>query len=64
MVWSLLLCPDDKKQDSVVYSAEFGAVILAQGPRTASVQEDLDCLRLSHSGLEREHDFRLVVEFP
>ena len=27
MVWSLALCPDDAKQDSVVYGAEFGAVL-------------------------------------
>ena len=37
MVWPLALCPDDTKQDSVVYSAEFGVVFLAKGPRTASV---------------------------
>ena len=56
MVWSLALCPDDTEQDSVVYGAEFGVVFLAKGPRTASIQEGLDCLRLSHSGLERERD--------
>ena len=39
MVWSLALCPDDTKQDSVVYGAEFGVVFLAKGPRTASIQE-------------------------
>ena len=61
MVWSLALCPDD---DSVVYGAEFGVVFLAKGPRTASIQEGLDCLRFNHSGLEGERDFRLVVEFP
>ena len=38
MVWSLALCPDDAKQDSVVYGAEFGVVLLAEGPRTASIQ--------------------------
>ena len=54
MVWSLALCPDDTKQDSVVYGAEFGVVFLAKGPRTASIQEGLDCLRLNHSGLEGE----------
>ena len=37
MVWSLALCPDDTKQDSVVYGAEFGVVFLAKGPRTASI---------------------------
>ena len=64
MVWSLALCPDDTKQDSVVYGAEFGAVFLAKGPRTASKLEGLDCLHLNHSGLEGERDFRLAVELP
>ena len=64
MVWSLAPCPDDTKQDSVVYGAEFGVVFLTEGPRTASIQEGLDCLRVNHSCLERERDFRLVVEFP
>ena len=64
MVWSLALCPDYRKQDSVVYGAEFGVVFLAKGPRTASIQESLDCLRLNHLGLEGERDFRLVVELP
>ena len=36
MVWSLALCPDDTKQDSMVYGAEFGVVFLAKGPRTTS----------------------------
>ena len=63
MVWSLALCPDDAKQeDPVVYGAEFGIVFLAEGPRTAFIQEDLDCLGLYHSGLEGERYFRLVVE--
>ena len=61
MVWPLALCPDDGKQDPVVYGAEFGVVFLAEGPRTASIQEGLDCLGLYHSGLERERYFRLVV---
>ena len=64
MVWSFTLCPDDTKQDSVVYGAEFGIVFLAKGPRTVSMQEGLDCLRLNHSSLEGERDFWLVVEFP
>ena len=64
MVWSLALCLDDTKQDSVVYGAEFGVVFLAKGQRTAPIQEGLDCLRLNHSGLERERDFRLIVELP
>ena len=62
MVWSLALCPDDAKQDPVVYGAEFGIVFLAKGSRTASIQEGLDCLGLYHSGLEGERYFRLVVE--
>ena len=64
MVWSLALCPDDTKQDSVVYGAEFGVVFLAKGPRTKSIQEGLDCLGPYHSGLEGERDFRLVLELP
>ena len=62
MVWSLVLCPDDAKQDPVVYSAEFGLVFLAKGPRTASIQEDFDCLGLYLSCFESERHFRLVVE--
>ena len=38
MVWSLALCPDDAKQDPVVYGAEFDVVFLAKGPRTISIQ--------------------------
>ena len=64
MVWSLALCPNDTNQDLVVYGAEFGVVFLAKGPRTASIQDGLDCLRLNHSGFEGERDFRLVVELP
>ena len=62
MVWYLALCPDDAKQDPVVYGAEFGVVFLAKGPRTASIQDGLNCLGLYHSGLEGERYFRLVVE--
>ena len=51
MVSSLALCPDDTKQDSVVYGAEFGVVFLAKGPHTASIQEGIDCLRLNNSGV-------------
>ena len=50
------------KQDSAVYGAEFGALFLAKGPRTASIHEGPDYLGLYHSGLEGERDFRLVVE--
>ena len=64
MVWSLALCADDTKQDSVVYGTEFGVVFLAKDPRTASIQEGLDRLRLNHSGLEGERNFRLVIELP
>ena len=64
MVWSLALCPDDTKQDSVVYGAEFGVVFLAKVPGTASIQKGLDFIGLNHSGLERKRDFRLVVELP
>ena len=38
MAWFITLCPDDAKQDPVVYGAEFGVVFLAKGPRTTSVQ--------------------------
>ena len=62
MVWYLALCPDDAKQEPVVYGAEFGVVFLAEGPRTASIQEGLDCLGLYRSDLEGERYCRLVVE--
>ena len=62
MVWSLALWPDDAKQDLVVYGAEFGVVFLVQGPRTAYIQEGLECLGLYHSSLEEDRSFRLVVE--
>ena len=64
MVWSFALCPGDLNQDSVVYGAEFGVVVLAKGPRTASIQEGLDCLGLNHWGLEGERHFRLALELP
>ena len=62
MAWSFALCSNDTKKDSVVYGAEFGVVFQAEGPRTASMQEDLDCLGLYHSGLEGERYIRLVAE--
>ena len=62
MVWSLALCPDEAKQDPVVYGAEFGVVFLAKNPRNESIQEGLDCLGLYHSGLEGERNFRFAVE--
>ena len=44
MVRSLALCPDNANQDPVVYDAEFGVVVfLAEGGRTASIQEGFDC---------------------
>ena len=52
MVWSLALCLDDAKQDPVAYGADLGVVLPAEGPRTASIQEGLDCLGLYHSDLE------------
>ena len=51
-----------QRQDPMVYGAEFGVAFLVEGPRTASIQEGLDCLGLYHSGLEGERYFRLVVE--
>ena len=63
MVWSLALCPDDTKQDSLVYCAGFGVVVfLAKGPRTASMLDGLDCLGFYQSGFERERRFQLVIE--
>ena len=62
MAWSLALCPDDAKQDPMVYGAEFGVVFLAKSPRTVFMQEDLGCLGLNHLGFEAERNFRLVVE--
>ena len=37
MVSSLALCPDDAKQDPMVYGVVFGVVFLAESPRTASI---------------------------
>ena len=45
-----------------VYGAEFSVVLLVEGPRTASIQESLDCLGFYHSSLEGGRHFRLVVE--
>ena len=64
MIWSLTRRSDDAKQDPVVYGTEIGVVFLAESPRTASIQEGLDCLGPYHSGLEGERDFRLVVGLP
>ena len=39
MVWSLAMDSDDANQDPLLYSAEFGAVVLlAKSPRTSSMQ--------------------------
>ena len=35
---SFAVCPDDAKQDPVMYGAEFGVVFLAKGPRASLVQ--------------------------
>ena len=64
VVWSLALRSDDAKQDPVMSGTKFGVVFLAEGPRTASIQEGFDCFGLYHPGLERERDFRLAVELP
>ena len=61
MVESLVVRPDDLKQDPGVYDADFEVVFLVKGPRTASTQEGLDFLDLYHSCLEGERHFRLVV---
>ena len=58
----LALCPDDAKQDPVVYGTEFGVVFLAKGSRTAFLQEGLDCLGPYHSDIEGELYLRLVAE--
>ena len=62
--FAVALRPDDAKKYPVLYGAGFGVVFLAEGPRTASIQEGIDCLGLDHSGLEGKRDFRLVVKLP
>ena len=52
-----MLCPDDAKEDPVVYGAEFGVVFVVKSLLTASIQEGLDYLGFYHSGLERENYF-------
>ena len=46
----------------MVNGAEFGVVFLTEGLRNTSIQEDLDCIGLYHSGPKGECYFRLVVE--
>ena len=59
-VRSLALCPDDTKQDPVVYGSEFGGVLfLAKGPRIASAS--IAPAFTIHSGLEGGRDFRLEL---
>ena len=62
MVWCLALCPNDTKQDPVVYGAEFGVVFVTKGPQSASMKEGFGFLGLSHSCREGERYFRLVAE--
>ena len=38
MVCSIALCPDDGKQDPVVYGAKFGVGFLAKGPRASFIK--------------------------
>ena len=49
MVWYFVLCPDDAKQDPVVYGTEFGVVLLVKGPRILYPYQE-------------ERYFRLLVE--
>ena len=56
MIWSLALRPDDAKQDPVVYGTKVVVVILAEGPRTASIQKGFNCFGFYCPGLERERD--------
>ena len=62
MIWRLALCLDNTKKYPVVYGAEFGVVFLEKGPRTASIQEGLDCRGLYYSVLEGERHFQLAVK--
>ena len=50
------------KQDPVMYGAEFDVVFVANGSRTTSIHDALECLDLYRLGLEEERYFRLVVE--
>ena len=59
---SLALCPDDAKQDPVLYGTEFGVAFMSKGLRTASIQEGLDCLGLYHLDLEGERYIWLAID--
>ena len=50
------------KQDPVMYGAKFDVVFVANGLRTASIHDGLDCLELYRLGLDGECYFWLVVE--
>ena len=52
--------------DPVVYGAEFSVVFLAKGPRTTPIlkRASVASAFVTYSGLEKESDFRLVVELP
>ena len=62
MVWCLVLCSNDTKQDPVVYGAECGVVFVTKGPGPASIKEAFGFLGLNHSYSEGGHYFRLVAE--
>ena len=61
MVWSLALCPDNAKQDPVVYGAQFGVSVPGKGSTSfIRTGEPRECFGLYHWGLE--YHFWLVVE--
>ena len=59
MVWSLALRSDDAKQDPVVYGTKFGVVFLAEGSRTAPIQEGFDCFGTRPLLQSSDDNFRL-----
>ena len=62
MVRSLALCPDDAKQDPVVYGAEFRHV-LGEGSAYCIHTAWTRLPWPLHSGLEGKLHFRLTAEF-
>ena len=43
VVWSFTMCPDNAAtEDHMMYRAEFGVMLLAEGPRTVFIQKSLD----------------------